>query len=309
MTRILVTGKSGQLGWELQGALRSLGFVLAPERVQLDLANGDSIRKAIREAQPEIIVNAAGYTTVDNAETDRALAMQVNGTAPGIMAEEARRIGALLVHYSTDYVFDGELGRPYREDDLARPVNAYGASKLAGERAIEAAGGDYLILRTSWLYSDRRRNFLLTILRRAREAPDLRVVENQTGSPTWAHWLAAVTAHLLRDSAFARTRSGIYHLCAAGHASRYEFAQAIIRIAQEVSGPSQGWASLIPTDSEQYPLPARRPRCPVTDTDKIRRVFSIETPHWEQQLRSCVQELVIRARASSNREDIVFGER
>ena len=164
----------------------------------MDLADPDSIRRAIRDARPEIIVNAAAYTKVDKAESEPDLAMQVNGVAPGIMAEEAKRLGAILVHYSTDYVFDGELDRPYVEDDPPNPVNAYGKTKLAGERAIEAVGGRHLILRTSWVYSARGSNFVLTVLRLAREKPELAMVDDQTGSPTWARALAEATAELLR---------------------------------------------------------------------------------------------------------------
>jgi dTDP-4-dehydrorhamnose reductase len=254
MLRILISGKTGQVGSELLTALAPLGSVTALDRSQMDLSNAASIRKAIREAKPEIIVNAAGYTTVDKAESEPDLAMRVNGVAPGIMAEEAKRIGALLVHYSTDYVFDGELDRPYLEDDAPRPVNAYGVSKLAGERAIEAVGGAYVILRTSWVYSRRGSNFVLTILRLAREKKELAVVNDQTGSPTWARALAEATAELLRRKDLIPKNSSIYHLSAAGHTSRYEFAKAIIRFMQEVLGTTVGWASVKPITSDQYPL-------------------------------------------------------
>jgi len=285
MTTILVPGKTGQVGWELRGALAPLGNVLALDRGRMDLTNTDSICRVIREAKPEIIVNAAGYTTVDEAESEPELAMQINGVAPGIMAEEAKRIGALLVHYSTDYVYDGELNRPYLEDDTPRPVNVYGASKLAGERAIEAIGGAYVILRTSWVYSNRRTNFVLTILRLAREKKELKVVDDQAGSPIWARALAEATADLLRRKDLIPAHSGIYHLSAAGHTSRYEFAKTIIRIMREVSGIADGWASVKPITSDQYPLPAKRPRNPVTDKDKVQRVFGVEMPRWEDQLR------------------------
>ena len=284
--RILVPGKTGQVGSELLGALAPLGEVIALDRGQMDLTNADSIRKAIREAKPGIIVNAAGYTTVDKAEAEPDLAMQVNGVAPGIMAEEAKRIGAILVHYSTDYVFDGERDQPYTEDDTPNPVNIYGKTKLAGERAIEAVGGAYLILRTSWVYSARGTNFVLTILRLARERNELSVVDDQAGSPTWARALTQSTADLLRRTGLIPSHSGVYHLSATGHTSRYEFARAIIRIMRERSGIVDGWASVKPIASEQYPLPARRPRHPVTSTEKIKRVFGVEMPHWEDQLRA-----------------------
>lgn len=285
MTTLLLPGKTGQVGLELQSALAPIGRVIALDRSQMDLSNPDSIRKVIRGAKPEIIVNAAGYTVVDKAESEPDLAMRVNGVAPGIMAEEAKRIGALLVHYSTDYVFDGELDRPYTEDDAPRPVNAYGVSKLAGERAISAVGGAYLILRTSWVYSQRGSNFVLTILRLAREKPELSVVNDQAGSPTWARALAEATADLLRRKDLIPGHSGIYHLSAAGHTSRYEFAKAIIRIMQEVSATPEGWANVKSINSDQYPLPAKRPRNPVTNKEKLKRVFGVEMPRWEEQLR------------------------
>ena len=291
MQRILVPGRTGQVGWELQSALAALGTVIALDRRQMDLTNADSIRRAIRDAKPEIIVNAAGYTLVDKAEAEPELAMQVNGVASGVIAEEAKRLGALLIHYSTDYVYDGELDRPCVEDDMPNPVNTYGKTKLAGERAITAVGGQYLILRTSWVYSARGTNFVLTILRLARERPELAVVEDQTGSPSWARALAQATAELLRRQALIPGNSGIYHLAATGHTSRYNFARSIILNARELSGEHDGWAWVKPITSGQYPLPAKRPVHPVTAKEKIKRVFGFEMPHWETQLRSFLAEI------------------
>jgi len=291
VTRILVPGSTGQVGWELQSTLAPLGTVIAPDRKQMDLANPDSIRQAIRDARPEIIVNAAGYTTVDKAESEPDLALQVNGVAPGIMAEEAKRLGAILIHYSTDYVFDGELSRPYTENDAPNPVNTYGKSKLAGERAIEAVGGNYLVLRTSWVYGARRTNFVLTVLRLARDKPELSMVRDQTGSPTWARALAEATADLLRRRELIPAHSGIYHLSAAGHTSRYDFANAIIGSAREISGMRDGWAQVKAITSDQYPLPAVRPRSLVTDRTKVKRDFGVEMTPWEAQLPACIREL------------------
>jgi dTDP-4-dehydrorhamnose reductase len=288
---ILLTGRNGQVGHELVSALAPLGRVIAPECTQMDLGNSDSVREAIGSVQPDIIVNAAGFTTVDQAETEFGLAMQVNGVAPGIMAEEARRTGAILVHYSTDYVFDGEESRPYTETDPTNPVNAYGRSKLAGEQAIEAAGGAHLVLRTSWIYGGHRTNFVLTMLRLARERKELNVVIDQLGSPTWARSLALATADLLLQQEVIRQHSGIYHLSATGHVSRYEFATAIIRLMGETVAEPHGWATFKPIPSAQYPLPARRPVQPVTSKEKIKRVFNIEMPHWETQLRNFLHEL------------------
>jgi dTDP-4-dehydrorhamnose reductase len=291
MLRILVPGKTGQVGWELQSALAPLGTVIGLDRSGMDLASPDSIRRAIRGAKPEVIINAAAYNNVDRAESEPELAMQVNGVAPGIMAEEAKRLGTIFIHYSTDYVFDGERDRPYVEDDPANPVNAYGKSKLAGERAIEAVGGHYLILRSSWIYSARGSNFVLTVLRLAREKPELAMVDDQSGSPTWARALAEATAELLRHKVLITRHSGVFHLAAGGHTSRFELANAIISIMQDVSGQTGGWAKVRPITTDQYPLPARRPPHPVISTDKIKRVFGIEMPRWEDPLRTFLGEI------------------
>ena len=288
MPRILLAGKNGQVGWELQTTLAPLGTVVGVDIDQMDLTKPDSIRRVVRDTKPAIIVNAAAYTAVDKAESEPELAMQVNGIAPGILAEEAKRLGALLVHYSTDYVFDGELGRPYTEDDAPNPVNAYGRTKLAGERAIEAVGGHYLILRSSWVYSARGSNFVLTVMRLAREKPELAMVDDQYGSPTWARALAQATAELLRKKELIDRHSGVYHLAAGGHASRFELTKAIIGIMQELVGAPGAWAKVRPITTREYPLPARRPRDPVMSQDKVKRIFGIEIPHWERLLRDCL---------------------
>jgi len=288
VTKILLTGKTGQLGSELITALGPLGEVVATGRNEMDLADPDSIRKSIRETKPDIIVNAAGYAAVDKAESEPALATQVNGIAPGIIAEEAKRLGATLIHYSTDYVFDGVQKQIYTEDDPPQPVNVYGETKLAGERAVEAVGGAYVILRTCWIYSGNGPNFVLTMLKLARERREIGVVDDQTGSPTWARSLAQATADLIRREP---SQSGIYHLSATGHTSRYEFARAIVETMAELTGSRNGWAAIKPITSDQYPLPARRPPHPVTDKTKIKRVYGIEMPRWEDQLRAFLAEL------------------
>ncbi len=301
MTTILLTGNTGQVGWELQRALAPLGSLVALGRDGMDHGNPDSIRSAIRAAKPDIIVNAAGYTAVDKAESEVSLVTRVNAVAPGIIAEEAKRIGAPLVHYSTDYVYDGTQERPYTEDDAPNPLNTYGKSKLAGERAIEAVGGAYVILRTSWVYSHQRSNFVLSILRLAREKRELAVVDDQTGSPSWARALAQATAALLRNGGLIRDHRGTYHLSAAGYTSRYEFAKAVIRIMKEVSGISDGWANVIPITTDQYPLAARRPHSPVTSKDKCKRVFGVEMVDWETQLRSFLREFSATARQQATK--------
>ena len=292
MTTILLTGRTGQVGWELQRTLAPLGRVIALDRTRLDLVNSDSIRRVIRDASPDIIVNAAGYTTVDKAESEPDLAMHVNAVAPGVMAEEARRIDALLVHYSTDYVFDGARPTPYVEEDAPNPLNIYGTSKLEGERAIATSGCAHLILRASWIYSARGTNFVLTMLRLARERKELAVVDDQIGSPTWARTLAESTAELLCKIRQPKEEKGIYHLSANGYASRFDFAKRILEMAREISRENTGWASLRPITTAEYPLPAARPLNCATSKDRIKRVFGIEMPGWEVQLQSCLKELM-----------------
>ncbi len=293
---ILLTGKTGQVGHELQYTLAPLGNVVALDRSRMDLTHPDSIRSAVRMIAPRILVNAAAYTAVDKAESEADMAMQVNGVAPGILAEEAKRLNALFLHYSTDYVFDGRSSRPYTEDDGTNPLNAYGRSKLEGEAAIAAVDGDYLILRTSWVYSDRGSNFLLAILRLAREKKELAVVDDQIGSPTWARALAGSTAALLTRPGI-RKHSGTYHLSATGSTSRFGLSERIVALSVEMSGNTTGWATLKPIVTAQYPLPAARPPTCITSKDKIKRVFDIEMSSWEEQLRRCLEEMHARSGA------------
>ncbi|HVS27095.1 MAG TPA: dTDP-4-dehydrorhamnose reductase [Burkholderiales bacterium] len=280
MPRILLTGKNGQVGWELQRMLGALGEVIALGREEMNLANSDAIRARIREITPDIIVNAAAYTAVDKAESEPDLAMAINGTAPGIMAEEARRLGALLVHYSTDYVFDGAKTTPYTEEDTPNPLNVYGKTKLAGERAIQASGAPYLILRTSWVYSARGKNFLLTILRLAAERPELKVVGDQQGAPTWARDIAETTARVLDET---KERSGLFHLSASGTTSWFSFATEILRI----SGQAIPVRSI---PSSEYPSPAARPANSVLDNTKFMTSFGLELPAWQSSLKQCLAE-------------------
>lgn len=290
MTRILLTGSTGQIGWELKPALAPLGEVIIPDRRGLDLADPDSIRGAMREARPDIVVNAAAFTGVDGAEAEPELAARINGLAPGVMAEEAKRLGALLIHYSTDYVFDGRSAAPYTEGDPPNPLNAYARSKLEGENAITACGGAYLILRTSWIYSARRVNFLLTILRLARQKKELPVVRDQIGSPTWARSLAQATARIAGSGRDVGARSGVYHVSAMGYTARDAFAVTILEMAAELSGVRTGWAAVRPTTTAEYPLPAARPLNTTTSKDKIERAFGIALPDWKSQLHSCLGE-------------------
>ena len=280
--RILLTGRNGQVGWELEGSLAAVGEVTALGRGELDLCDEASIRRVTRAAAPDVIVNAAAYTTVDRAESERALAHAVNGAAPGMLADEARRSGALLIHYSTDYVFDGENRTPYREDDTPNPVSEYGRSKLEGEQAIERSGCRHVILRTCWVYAARGNNFVRTILRLARERGELSVVGDQTGSPTAAHEIAAATAALLAQGAPA---DGIYHLSAAGETTWHEFALAILSLT------GQGQTKVRRITTAEYPTVAQRPRYSVLSNETIRNATGIALADWRAPLETVCRAL------------------
>jgi len=291
MTRILLTGSTGQVGWELQRTLMTLGEVITAGResssLRMDLSNPDTIRYVIREVQPDLIVNPAAYTAVDKAETEPELAMAVNGTAPGVIAEEAKLIGAGVIHYSTDYVFNGNQPTPYTEQDEPDPQNIYGKTKLAGEKAIQAVDVPHLILRTSWVYGLRGKNFLLTMLKLAREREELKVVNDQVGAPTWSRLIAASTAQILSQSTqdmigFLSSNSGIYHLTATGQTSWYDFAKAIFEYDPNPS--EQKLKNLLAIPSEQYPTPAKRPTYSSLDTEKIYNTFGITLPSWQRNL-------------------------
>ena len=278
---ILVTGARGQLGRELVAALRDVGDVVACDRAALDLAQPDRIVDVVRRIAPRIIVNAGAYTAVDRAEHEREAAFAINGRAPGILASEARRANAVLVHYSTDYVFDGEATTPYDEDASPHPLNAYGASKLEGERAIAASGAAAIVLRTSWVYARRGQNFLTTMQKLAASRAEVRVVDDQVGVPNWARALAHATARLLHDAgAGLAERAGLYHLSAAGSTTWYGFACAALQ-GQRVR--------VTPITSADYPTPARRPAYGVLDTARFARTFGFGLPDWKTLLRECLQ--------------------
>lgn len=300
MTRILVTGKDGQVGWELQHTMASLGEVVAVGHREMDLADPDSIRKVVREIRPAIIVNPAAYTAVDKAESEPDLAMAINGVAPGILAEEAKRLNVALVHYSTDYVFDGKKAVPYSEEDTPNPLNVYGQTKLAGERAVQAAGAPYLILRTSWVYGARGRNFLLTILKLAGEKSELKIVDDQIGAPTWCRMLAETTARILapvcaapNPSTMLADTGGLYHLTAGGQTSWFGFATKILENVPLSAIPVP--AKLIPIPTSEYPTPAVRPRNSRLSNEKITRTFGFTIPPWEESLALCMKEMNICA--------------
>lgn len=289
--RILLIGTGGQVGHELQRTLAPLGEVHGVDYPAIDLADPRALRALCRETKPGLIVNAAAYTAVDKAESDEALATAINGTAPGVIAEEAKRRAIPLVHFSTDYVFAGESARPYREGDAVAPINAYGRGKLAGEDAIRQSGAAHLILRTSWIYALRGGNFLLTIARLARQREELRVVDDQTGSPTWARLVAEAVAQILAATGVARgwqplaERGGLYHLTASGQCSWFDFAVAIRAHLDADAGPI---ARIVPIGSEQYPTAARRPTFSVLDCDLLAERFGLRLPAWNDGLDLCL---------------------
>ncbi len=287
---ILLLGKDGQVGWELERALAPLGEVAALGRAEADLAREDDLRAAVRARKPQVIVNAAAYTRVDAAESEPEVARLVNAAAPGILAEEARRLGAALIHYSTDYVFDGKLRRPYREDDPPNPLSVYAKTKLQGELAIEEAGGSYLILRTSWVYSQRRPCFLRSVLEWSRTRTSLRIAADQVGVPTWCRWVAGSTAAILaqaRRSPAERVgeHRGIYHLASAGSATRFEWAQEILRLDPRPHEQRVHADEISAARSDEFPVPAPRPPYSALDSSKIAREFGIACPPWAQALR------------------------
>jgi len=295
---ILLTGINGQVGFELARSLQGLGKVVALDRGALDLSRLDQVRDVVRHVRPDLIVNPAAYTAVDQAQNDVALATRLNAEAPAVLAEEAKRIGAALIHYSTDYVFAGTKNGPYIEDDPVDPQNVYGATKLAGEQAIAASGCAHLIFRTSWVYGTRGKNFLLTMLRLGAERDELKIVADQIGAPTWSKTIAALSANVAAQAIGAsmnerdgqhewwNTHSGIYHLCAAGSTSWHGFAEAIFRLSNLSKKPS-----LSPIPASAYPTPASRPANSRMSNAKLAEHFGLCAPHWEAALELCMKEI------------------
>jgi dTDP-4-dehydrorhamnose reductase len=302
---ILLTGKNGQVGGELLRFLPQLGEVVAPGREQLDLSKPGDIRRTILDVRPQLIVNAAAYTAVDQAETDQATAQAINQEAPGLLAVEAKKIGAILLHYSTDYVFDGTKKDPYDEADSVNPINIYGKTKFAGEQAIRRSGVPHLIFRTAWVYATHGRNFLLTVVRLATEREELRIVSDQVGAPTCAADLAAATCKVLaviskRNSGqFIFTEvSGTYHMSAAGQTTWFEFAQTILEEA-EATQHDLAWLSdatqrrqlvaqrVVPISTEEYASPTRRPAYSVLSNSHLIQSFGVALLDWRSQLHRC----------------------
>jgi dTDP-4-dehydrorhamnose reductase len=293
MMRILLLGKTGQLGWELQRALAPLGKINALGPEELNLTDLDALARQIQEFHPQIIINASAYTAVDRAEEQVDLAMRINAEAPAVMAEAAHDLSAVLIHYSTDYVFDGEKDSAYTEDDHVNPLNVYGHSKLKGEQNIVAAGGAYLIFRTSWVYSLRGDSFVSKTLAWARKQETMRIVSDQVGSPTWARMLAEITGIVLAQSLLApvdyfSTRSGIYHLGGSGSASRLDLARAILRLDPHPS--EQKVRTLEPASTSDFPTPARRPLRTSLDCSRFKASFGLCLPNWEESLQLAMSE-------------------
>lgn len=293
-SRILIFGRIGQVGWELRHKLACLGQVSTVEYPEVDFTNPDSIRSAVRAVEPAVIVNAAAYTAVDKAESELQLATAINATGPGVLAEEAKRLGSLLVHYSTDYVFDGSKLSPYVETDTPNPINVYGRTKLAGDEAIQASGCDHLIFRTSWVYGARGNNFLLTMLRLGKERAELRIVDDQIGSPTSSECIAQATSDVLAQvlapgGAGMQGRSGVYNFTSAGETSWFGFAKALLTR----SAGTYGFAvpNLIPIKTSGYPRPAQRPMNSRLSCQRLEQTFGVALPPWEDALSLVLETL------------------
>ena len=302
MIRVLVTGAGGQVGAECVRELQGRAEVIARDRSALDLARPQSLREGVRAARPDVIVNCAAYTAVDRAETDREAAHAINAVAPGVLAEEAKRSGALLLHFSTDYVYDGTKPAAYVEEDAVNPLSVYGTTKLEGERAIAAAGGAHIILRTSWVYGPRGRNFLFTMLRLGRERPELRVVDDQRGAPTSSRALARLVRELLdrggdtdeisrEEVERCAGASGVYHATAGGSTTWFGFARAIFEEMQRQDRLDFAVPRLAPIATSDYPTPARRPANSVMSNAKLRSTFGVEIAEWRSGLEETVSAI------------------
>ena len=294
--KILLLGKNGQVGWQLQRALAPLGEIVALERKDAggDLADPQGLAAAVRTAKPQVIVNAAAYTAVDKAESEPQLARLINTEAPAALAREAAASGALLVHYSTDYVFDGSGSAPWQESDATGPLNVYGATKLAGEQAIAASGCAHLTFRTSWVYAAHGDNFIKTMLRLAATRERLTVIDDQKGAPTGAELIADVTAHAISQTLQQPAKAGLYHLTAAGEASWFDYAQYVLALARQArpQGVKTAAGGVQPIASSQYPAAARRPLNSRLDTRRLQAAFGLQMPPWQQGVMRVLREIL-----------------
>ncbi len=285
--KVLISGRNGQVAQALLTSLQGLGEIICLGRAELDLADADAVRAQVRALRPDLIINAAAYTAVDQAENEAEQAFAINAIAPGVLAEEAKALGVPLIHYSTDYVFDGSKCTPYQENDATQPLGVYGQSKLAGEQAIVAVGGDYLILRTSWVYSLYGRNFLLTMQRLLQEREELRVVSDQIGAPTWAGTIADTTRALIDHWQTGNTGPwGVYHLSGQGETSWFGFASAIGEQLKQAGKPC---ARLLPITSSEYPTPAQRPLNSRLDCSRLQTAWNVRLPQWHVALADCLR--------------------
>jgi dTDP-4-dehydrorhamnose reductase len=288
--KILLIGKNGQVGWELRRTLAPLAEVVAVDYPEINLTDTPALRQFVAGTRPAVVVNAAAYTAVDKAETETELCRQINAVAPGVLAGEAKKIGALMVHYSTDYVFDGAKTSPYVETDTPNPMGAYGQSKLEGDRAVKASGADHLIFRLCWVYGARGQNFMLTMQRLAREREKLRVVGDQLGCPTWSRMIAETTALALKQVLAGADRSGFngeYHLAASGQTNWHGFASRIIEWMPEAERKCRAVEKIA---TAEYPTPARRPAYSVLDCGKLQKTFGLRLPGWEASLRQVLDK-------------------
>jgi dTDP-4-dehydrorhamnose reductase len=293
LMRILLFGKNGQVGWELQRSLAPIGDVIAVDLPEIDFTDLEGLRDFTAETKPDLIVNAAAYTAVDKAESEPEIAMRINGEAPGVLAQAARELNIGLFHYSTDYVFDGTKGEPYIEEDEPNPINVYGETKLAGEHAVQESGCMHIILRTSWVYGSRGKNFYLTMLRLAREKEEIRVVDDQIGCPTWCRQIANATAQIIEkwmnadanSTQFDTAQTGIYNFSSTGTASWYQFATLILKT--DPGKDEHTYNRLIPIPTSAYPTAAARPKFSVLTKDKVQRIFDVQPLTWQEHLQGC----------------------
>jgi dTDP-4-dehydrorhamnose reductase len=293
LPNILLFGKNGQLGWELNRSLLTLGNLIALDFPDIDLSNPDCIKPIIEETQPNVIINATAYTAVDKAETETDLAMAINAQAPGIMAEYSKKVNAALIHFSTDYVFDGSKGSLYVETDKPNPLSVYGQSKYLGEQAVEQIDDAYFIFRTSWVYSMRGDSFVTKVLKWSREKEELKIVDDQIGNPTWARSLAEITAQLLVKGnddirGWMIERKGIYHLAGDGYASRFEWAKAILE--NDTMKNEQKTKELKPVKTSSFPTPATRPLFSALSCDHFYTTFETKLPDWQLSLQQAMNE-------------------
>jgi len=293
--KILLFGKNGQVGWELNRSLLPLGEMISLGHNEADFSSPEGLREIIQAIKPDVIVNAVAYTAVDKAETEEELALVINGESPKVLAEEALKINSLLVHYSTDYVFDGSKKSPYVEADEPCPINAYGRTKLAGEKAIQSSGCDYLIFRTSWVYAARGHNFLLTILKLAEERDEISIVADQFGSPTSARLIAETTFNCIRqampEKLAAGFSSGLYHLSTTGRTSWCGFAEEIVKGANKELAMPLKIKVIKGISTADYPTPANRPMNSQLSQVKLERAFNLKMPDWQERLSLCMEDL------------------